>query len=220
VLTFLLSQLPLSNLHQWQQSHLYQPARRFSRQSRLHPRFPFPHAPSRLETGESQQASRVLPSSERGRGRARRGVRVGAEPEGSVEMRRLRDQVQAGAFFFLSFSSLTTLTALTYNRRRSSTHTRMTRRISNSPSSSSAVNASPSDSARETGKSSFPPSHLPILIRLLDCHSKNCKRAVLSDAPFVKHDNNLWHLECFVCSYCVVRSLPHFLLLRRSPPLP
>ncbi|GAA5991313.1 hypothetical protein JCM10908_003250 [Rhodotorula pacifica] len=33
-----------------------------------------------------------------------------------------------------------------------------------------------------------------------DC--KKCKYAVLSDAPFVKHDGNLWHKECYTCSYC------------------
>ncbi|GAA5912129.1 hypothetical protein JCM6882_003062 [Rhodosporidiobolus microsporus] len=31
---------------------------------------------------------------------------------------------------------------------------------------------------------------------------KKCKRAVLSDAPFVKHDQNVWHEECFACVYC------------------
>ncbi|POY72054.1 hypothetical protein BMF94_4924 [Rhodotorula taiwanensis] len=31
---------------------------------------------------------------------------------------------------------------------------------------------------------------------------KKCKHAVLSDAPFVKHDGNLWHQECYACSYC------------------
>ncbi|GAA5870053.1 hypothetical protein JCM3774_004346 [Rhodotorula dairenensis] len=33
-----------------------------------------------------------------------------------------------------------------------------------------------------------------------DC--KKCKYAVLSDAPFVKHDGNVWHKECYTCSYC------------------
>ncbi|GAA5860314.1 hypothetical protein JCM8547_003460 [Rhodosporidiobolus lusitaniae] len=37
---------------------------------------------------------------------------------------------------------------------------------------------------------------------------KRCKLAVLSDAPFVKHDSNLWHQDCYVCSYCSVRPLP------------
>ncbi|KAJ8297276.1 hypothetical protein OF846_000502 [Rhodotorula toruloides] len=31
---------------------------------------------------------------------------------------------------------------------------------------------------------------------------KKCKYAVLSDAPFVKHDGNLWHEACYTCSYC------------------
>ncbi|BGP21230.1 hypothetical protein JCM10295v2_000101 [Rhodotorula toruloides] len=31
---------------------------------------------------------------------------------------------------------------------------------------------------------------------------KKCKSAVLSDAPFVKHDGNLWHEACYTCSYC------------------
>ncbi|GAA5941318.1 hypothetical protein JCM10213_007484 [Rhodosporidiobolus nylandii] len=31
---------------------------------------------------------------------------------------------------------------------------------------------------------------------------KKCKFAVLGDAPFVKHDQNLWHEACYVCSYC------------------
>ncbi|GAA5981139.1 hypothetical protein JCM11641_003125 [Rhodosporidiobolus odoratus] len=31
---------------------------------------------------------------------------------------------------------------------------------------------------------------------------KKCKLAVLSDAPFVKHDGKLWHEACYVCSYC------------------
>jgi hypothetical protein len=131
-----------------------------------------------------------------------------------------KDQWKCGAcetkfkqvrFFFFSFS-FNSADGPDLNRRRSSTLTRMARRIPNLPSSSSAVNALLSDSARETGKSSFASFHLPILIRLLGIHSKNCKRAVLSDAPFVKHDNNLWHSECFVCSYCVVRSSPSFRL--------
>ncbi|GAA5923669.1 ER membrane complex subunit EMC3 [Sporobolomyces koalae] len=31
---------------------------------------------------------------------------------------------------------------------------------------------------------------------------KKCKLAVLSDAKFIKHDQNLWHEPCYVCSYC------------------
>ncbi|GAA5884543.1 hypothetical protein JCM16303_000020 [Sporobolomyces ruberrimus] len=31
---------------------------------------------------------------------------------------------------------------------------------------------------------------------------KKCKLAVLSDAKFIKHENNLWHEPCYVCSYC------------------
>uniref|UniRef100_A0A0K3CAL4 BY PROTMAP: gi/647401258/emb/CDR47384.1/ RHTO0S14e02784g1_1 [Rhodosporidium toruloides] n=1 Tax=Rhodotorula toruloides TaxID=5286 RepID=A0A0K3CAL4_RHOTO len=31
---------------------------------------------------------------------------------------------------------------------------------------------------------------------------KRCKYAVLSDAPFVKYDGNLWHEACYTCSYC------------------
>ncbi|GAA6008104.1 hypothetical protein JCM10207_007031 [Rhodosporidiobolus poonsookiae] len=32
---------------------------------------------------------------------------------------------------------------------------------------------------------------------------KKCKFAVLSDAPFIKHDGSLWHEACYSCSYCV-----------------
>ncbi|GAA5993783.1 hypothetical protein JCM5350_000240 [Sporobolomyces pararoseus] len=31
---------------------------------------------------------------------------------------------------------------------------------------------------------------------------KKCKLAVLSDAKFIKHEKNLWHEPCYVCSYC------------------
>ncbi|GAA6024524.1 hypothetical protein JCM11491_006688 [Sporobolomyces phaffii] len=31
---------------------------------------------------------------------------------------------------------------------------------------------------------------------------KKCKMAVLSDAKFIKHEKNLWHEPCYVCSYC------------------
>ncbi len=62
----------------------------------------------------------------------------------------------------------------------------------------------------------------------MNVRSKKCKYAVLSDAPFVKHDGNMWHKvrtwlmflpastkrggadceflqECYTCSYCEVR---------------
>ncbi|SCV68631.1 BQ2448_752 [Microbotryum intermedium] len=31
---------------------------------------------------------------------------------------------------------------------------------------------------------------------------KKCKCAVLSDAPFIKHEDRLWHESCYSCSYC------------------
>ncbi|GAA5999948.1 uncharacterized protein JCM10292_003551 [Rhodotorula paludigena] len=31
---------------------------------------------------------------------------------------------------------------------------------------------------------------------------KKCKYAVLADTPFVKHGENLWHEDCYTCSYC------------------
>ncbi|KAL8293334.1 hypothetical protein RQP46_000035 [Phenoliferia psychrophenolica] len=34
---------------------------------------------------------------------------------------------------------------------------------------------------------------------------RKCKLAVLTDAPFVRHDQHLWHESCFSCTYCSVR---------------
>ncbi|GAA5924514.1 hypothetical protein JCM1841_004607 [Sporobolomyces salmonicolor] len=31
---------------------------------------------------------------------------------------------------------------------------------------------------------------------------KKCQLAVLSDAPFIKHGQTLWHESCYTCSYC------------------
>ncbi|KAM0755847.1 hypothetical protein T439DRAFT_320545 [Meredithblackwellia eburnea MCA 4105] len=31
---------------------------------------------------------------------------------------------------------------------------------------------------------------------------RRCKHAVLSDAPFIRHEGEVWHKECFVCRYC------------------
>ncbi|KAK4049638.1 hypothetical protein OIO90_005397 [Microbotryomycetes sp. JL221] len=31
---------------------------------------------------------------------------------------------------------------------------------------------------------------------------KKCKCAVLSDAPFIKHADKVWHNQCYTCSYC------------------
>ncbi|GAA5821653.1 hypothetical protein JCM10212_004312 [Sporobolomyces blumeae] len=36
--------------------------------------------------------------------------------------------------------------------------------------------------------------------RVGDC--KRCRLAVLSDAKFVRHESNLWHETCYVCTYC------------------
>ncbi|KAI5481379.1 zinc finger, LIM-type protein [Pseudohyphozyma bogoriensis] len=38
--------------------------------------------------------------------------------------------------------------------------------------------------------------------------TKTCKCAVLSDAPFVQHDSDVWHSTCYTCIYCDSKESP------------